>query len=102
MDQLPDSPESLPGDNLPPEPFLPFASPAGEQPPKKRDSFLEISIVVLAALLMALVLRMYVAEAYMIRGYSMRPTFDDGERVMVQKVFYEIQRGDIIIFTNKQ
>ena len=48
------------------------------------------------ALLLALILKVYVAEAYEIHGQSMMPTFHDYERVMVLKVFYEIHRGDII------
>jgi signal peptidase I len=59
-------------------------------------------VVVLAALLLALLLKVYVAEAYQIRGSSMETTFEDGERVMVQKIFYTIERGDIVIFSSKE
>ncbi len=67
----------------------------------KRDSFLEISVVVLLALFLALLLKTYVAEAYMIRGHSMNPTFEDQQRVMVLKSFYDVERGDIVIFNSK-
>ena len=57
-------------------------------------------MVVLLALLLALVLKVYVAEAYEIHGRSMMDTFHDDQRVMLLKVFYEIHRGDIIIFSS--
>ncbi len=64
----------------------------------RRSTFFEVSLVVALALFIALVLKVYVAEAYEIRGKSMQKTFEDGERVMMLKVLYEIRRGDIIIF----
>ena len=80
--------------------FQPAEAPSVSRSPN-RDSILEVAVVVLMALFLALLLKVYVAEAYMIRGKSMKPTFGDGQRVMVQKVFYEIRRGDIIIFSSK-
>ena len=68
----------------------------------RRDSFLDVSFVILLALFLALLLKTYVAEAYMIRGHSMEPTFSDNQRVMVQKVFFDIERGDVIIFSSKE
>ena len=69
---------------------------------RKQDSLLEVAVVVLLALVLALLVKTYVAEAYMIRGDSMFPTFKDGQRVMVQKVLYgDVMRGDVIIFASK-
>lgn len=69
---------------------------------RKQDSLLEVAVVVLLALVLALLVKTYVAEAYMIRGDSMFPTFKDGQRVMVQKVLYgDVMRGDVIIFSSK-
>ncbi|MBI4584259.1 MAG: signal peptidase I [Planctomycetes bacterium] len=79
----------------------PANDPAANSQPARKDPLLEIAVIVGAALLLAFILKSYVAEAYMVRGESMRPTFLDGQRVMVQKVFYEIERGDIIIFASK-
>lgn len=75
-------------------------SAAATTTPRKRDSVLEVATIVLVALLLAVLLKVYVAEAYMIRGQSMQPTFVDGERVMLQKCLYDIQRGDVIIFSS--
>ena len=99
---------SLPVPQLPPG-FSPgpdgaLAGEATEDAPgrRKQDSLLEVAVVVLLALVLALLLKTYVAEAYMIRGSSMEPTFRDGQRVMVQKAFFEIERGDVIIFASKE
>jgi len=56
----------------------------------------------MTALLLALTLKTYVAEAYEIKGSSMLPTFHDGERVVVLKNFYEVERGDVIIFSSTE
>ena len=83
-----------------PDAFAPDTATGVSRTPS-RDSILEVAVVVLVALFLALLLKVYVAEAYMIRGKSMKPTFGDGQRVMVQKVLYDIRRGDIVIFSSK-
>src|SRR5436309_5805890 len=75
---------------------LPPPPPAARRRPF--GTFVEALLVVLLALVIALLLKVYVAEAYEIRGKSMEHTFSQDERVMVLKVLYEIHRGDIIIF----
>ena len=67
-----------------------------------RSSVLEALVLVLLALVLALTLKTYVAEAYEIKGRSMVPTFANGERVVVLKLFYEIERGDIVIFASNE
>jgi signal peptidase I len=64
-----------------------------------KNPLLEAFVLVLLALVLALSLKTYVAEAYEIKGRSMMPTFHNGERVVVLKAFYQIERGDIIIFS---
>jgi signal peptidase I len=82
------------------------AAPTNEPSPRKssraRSSIVEACAVVLLALLLALILKVYVAEAYEIHGRSMMDTFHEEERVMLLKVFYEIHRGDIIIFSSSE
>ncbi|MBN1442759.1 MAG: signal peptidase I [Planctomycetes bacterium] len=62
----------------------------------------EVGVLVLTALLLALTLKSYVAEAYEIKGLSMLPTFHNGERVVVLKAFFDVVRGDVIIFTSRE
>lgn len=77
------------------------ADPEGRAAPKRRwlrGSLFEVVLVVLLALFLALFSKVYVVEAYEIRGRSMETTFSEGQRVMVLKILYSIHRGDIIIF----
>jgi signal peptidase I len=69
---------------------------------KHRSGFVEALVLILIALVLALTLKTYVAEAYEIKGRSMQPTFDDGQRVVVLKSFYELHRDDIIVFTSTE
>jgi len=76
---------------------------AFEPEPKKksdreRSGFVEALVLVLIALVLALTLKTYVAEAYEIKGNSMKDTFESEQRVVVLKSFYSIHRGDIIVF----
>ena len=59
-------------------------------------------VVVLAgALALALVLRAVLFQAYYIRFTSMEPTLQNGDRVLVNKLGYDIgdvDRGDLVVF----
>jgi signal peptidase I len=76
------------------------AAPASRR--KERSGLVEALILVLIALVLALSLKTYVAEAYEIKGRSMQATFEDGEKVVVLKTLYEIARGDIVVFASKE
>ena len=100
----PDAP--LPSPQAPDEPD-PVAwnveVPAAAQKPRKgRGGILEAFVLALIALALALTLKTYVAEAYEIKGRSMEPTFLTGQRVVVLKAFYDIQRFDIVVFTSTE
>ncbi len=102
------------GDDAPDDTVLPaFESGAGEEsaaPSESRDGrerknrssrrigVLEALALVCVAFAIALLLRGYVAEAYEVKGRSMEPTFLHGQRVVVLKVLYEIERHDIVVF----
>lgn len=57
--------------------------------------------LILIALVIALLLRTFVAEPRYIPSDSMLPTLEQGDRLLVEKVSYHFQppqRGDIIVF----
>jgi signal peptidase I len=87
-----------------PPPILPAATIVeGKSKSKKdRNGLVEALFLVLIALVLALTLKTYVAEAYEIKGRSMFPTFENGQRVVVLKAFYDIEREDIVVFTSKE
>ena len=99
-----DSPSALGGAAAAlPEETMPIAVPAvSARVAVSRGSLLEIALVVLVAVFVALGLKVYVAEAYEIKGRSMEPTFHEEQRVMLLKVGYGIERGDIIIFASSE
>jgi signal peptidase I len=72
------------------------------RPLRERNGFVEALLLVMVALVLALTLKTYVAEAYEIKGRSMEPTLHNGERVVVLKAFYEICREDIIVFASTE
>lgn len=76
--------------------------------PKKPDNknnlwgnLQENSITVVVALVLALVIRVFIAEPRYIPSESMFPTLETGDRLVVEKVGYKFHppsKGDIIVF----
>ena len=61
----------------------------------------EWGAVLAGALVLALVLRAVLFQAYYIRFTSMEPTLNNGDRVLVNKLGYDIHsvnRGDLVVF----
>jgi signal peptidase I len=57
--------------------------------------------IVVGALLVAVVVKTFLIQAFFIPSLSMYPTLDKGDRVLVNKVSYhlhDIHRGDIVVF----
>jgi signal peptidase I len=69
---------------------------------KEKNGVIEALVLVLIALVLALTLKTYVAEAYEIKGKSMQTTFESGQRVVVLKAFYSIGHGDIVVFSSSE
>jgi signal peptidase I len=62
---------------------------------------LEWIVVVAAAVLVALVIKTFVMQAFYIPSASMEPTLLTNDRVLVNKLSYrlhEVKRGDIVVF----
>jgi signal peptidase I len=70
---------------------------------EERRSFLrELPILFIVALAVAIVLKTFVVQAFFIPSGSMEPTLEPGDRVLVQKVVYGPDRGDVIVFSDPQ
>ena len=54
--------------------------------------------VILVALVITLIVLFFVVTPYVVSGESMMPTLHNGDHIMVQKVGYTVERGDIILF----
>ncbi len=76
----------------------------GRRRKKERDkvrSTLEWIAVIVGALVVALVVKTFLFQAFYIPSASMEPTLEKGDRVLVNKLSYDlhdIHRGDIVVF----
>jgi signal peptidase I len=72
-----------------------------QRPRHPGRTFLEWGILIAAALLIAIVIRSFVFQAFYIPSESMVPTLRVGDRVLVNKLSYKLhdpRRGDIAVF----
>ncbi|MFC4906272.1 signal peptidase I [Actinomadura gamaensis] len=68
---------------------------------KKGSFFKELPILIGVALVLALVIKAFVVQAFYIPSGSMENTLQIGDRVLVNKVVYhtrDIARGDVVVF----
>jgi len=88
------------------DPAAPFpgddSTSSGKQKKKHALPFwAELPLLILAALVVAVVLKTFLIQAFYIPSGSMEDTLQVNDRVMVNKVAYQIgdlQRGDVIVF----
>ncbi len=66
-----------------------------------RRTIIEWTILIGSALLIAIVIKTFLFQAFYIPSESMKPTLNVGDRVLVNKVSYQlhdVNRGDIVVF----
>lgn len=64
-------------------------------------SMVEWVAVIIGALVVALVVKTFLFQAFYIPSASMEPTLEEGDRVLVNKLSYDlhdVNRGDIVVF----
>ena len=69
--------------------------------PRGRSFLRELPVLIVIALVIALVIKTFVVQAFFIPSSSMENTLDIGDKVLVSKLVYHfrsIQPGDIIVF----
>jgi signal peptidase I len=96
----PEDPDGLPEEDAEP---VPGAQHKVETQSKHRrlQSTLEWVAVVVGALVVALVVKTFLFQAFFIPSASMEPTLSKGDRVLVNKISYDlhdVNRGDVIVF----
>ena len=80
------------------------AADAQERPPPRNASLrsaVEWVAVIVGALVVALVVKTFLFQAFYIPSESMEPTLEKGDRVLVNKLSYDlhdVNRGDVIVF----
>ncbi len=76
-----------------------MSEPAVDQ--RRWSGILELPILIVTALLLAVLVKTFLVEAFWIPSVSMVPTLEVGDRVLVEKVSYRLReprRGEIIVF----
>lgn len=79
------------------------AAEEGSEEPKKIGFWRELPVLVVMALVLALLIKTFLVQAFFIPSPSMVPTLEPGDRVLVNKVVYRFTdpgRGDVIVFEN--
>jgi signal peptidase I len=76
------------------------ATPRSSRPDKVRSTVEWVAVIV-GALVVALVVKTFLFQAFYIPSASMEPTLEKGDRVLVNKLSYDVhdvRRGDVIVF----
>jgi signal peptidase I len=69
--------------------------------PKTRRAVIETALLVGLAIIIAVVMRAFVAQAFRIPSASMEPQLEIGDRVVVSRLSYRVhdpRRGDVVVF----
>ncbi len=83
------------------EPDAPDAAPAEDQHRSTTRSIIEWIAVIGGALIVALVIKTFLIQAFYIPSGSMETTLEIGDRVLVNKLSYrahDVNRGDLVVF----
>ena len=87
-------PDGPPADGKP-------GQPVGRHGRRKRSFWREFPVLVVIALLLAVVIKTYAIQAFFIPSGSMENTLEINDRVLVNKLVYDVRgihRGDIVVF----
>ncbi len=91
-----------PDPSLPPQPS---PVPQADEPAKKKPSGLrnvvEWVVIIVGALLVAFIVKTFLVQAFYIPSGSMLPTLQEQDRVLVNKLSYDlhdVERGDLVVF----
>ena len=84
----------------------PAAAAAGDAPAPRskrnpKRAFIEWGILIVVAIVIAIVIKTFLFQAFYIPSESMVPTLKVGDRVLVNKLSYDLHdlhRGDIVVF----
>jgi signal peptidase I len=81
-----------------------MAEPATERSEKRKPFWRELPLLFAVALILALLIKAFAIQAFRIPSGSMEDTLQIGDRVLVNKVVYDlrgIDRGDIVVFNGQ-
>lgn len=69
------------------------------QPSRRRADILNILLsVVIVLLVLIIVTLIFFVTPMSVSGQSMYPTYDSGDRILLSKIGYSVNRGDVVVF----
>jgi signal peptidase I len=74
-------------------------------PSPRLRNLIEWAAVIIGALVVALLLKTFLFQAYYIPSESMVPTLEEGDRIVVNKLSYklhDVNRGDLVVFAKPE
>jgi signal peptidase I len=77
------------------------AAPAEATPPTKRQAWRELPFLLVLAVVLALLIKAFLLQAFSIPSGSMQHTLEIGDRVLVNKIVYDVRgihRGEVVVF----
>jgi signal peptidase I len=80
---------------------MPSDPPAVDKAARNRRLAIEWTVLIVAALVIAFLIKTFLFQAFYIPSESMVPTLKVGDRVLVNKLSYDlhdVHRGDIVVF----
>lgn len=92
-----------PPDRLAAEALSEEQAPTPPPPTRLRAMVWELVKVSVIVAVLVTTMRTFVVEAYVVHGQSMRPTFEENERLLISKFaprFSDLERGDIVVFAH--
>ena len=95
------APDTTADDAGPPDGEEPDGAAPRKPPRSTTRSVVEWIAVIGGALVVALVIKTFLIQAFYIPSGSMEPTLDIGDRVLVNKLSYrlhDVNRGDLVVF----
>jgi signal peptidase I len=95
------APDTTADDAGPPDGDEPEETAPAKAPRSTTRSVVEWIAVIGGALVVALVIKTFLIQAFYIPSGSMEPTLDIGDRVLVNKLSYrlhDVNRGDLVVF----
>lgn len=82
----------------PPAPTEPSPSKKARRAGRGKRALIEWSVIIIATVLVTLLVKAFLVQAFYIPSGSMEPTLKPGDRVLVEKIGLPIHRGSIIVF----
>jgi signal peptidase I len=77
--------------------------PAPAPTPPRRSAWRELPVLLVVALVLAILIKSFLVQAFFIPSPSMEPTLKPGDRILVCRVclrLQDIHRGDVLVFSD--